>query len=658
MLRAGVDFDNNGWVCLHAERGDAPNLFGTNAPYLYDTVGFYVPFRVLAGAFTVNQYYIGSVDEDYYGRLGASLTSFGSGDILVVGSTAGPIKHNLEHMPAGDYSASLWIKNRSGVETATVRFSLWSYTDDAGISSSAVTVDDDWQRLTVSGNLPYSDMRLELRLGGVSGSFLNDLIVTGPMVVAGTRLPDWLNAGADSFAENITAYVRSARWTTGFVQPFQNLAPVGRATLHLNNQDKRFSPENTTGPLYGKFGRDRVVRIKDDDTTLWTGYVSGWNPQFGAHTARYATLIAVDGRIFYDNPEVSLKVQVNKSPEQIIRHIIARVQKISQYRMMVWLHGDPSTPGVWEVDWGALETQTTPYYLDNAADGTTASYHLADLLVGIQGKAWHTRYGFLTWAGPNAASASPVTFLDTAKSIDYAWGEPIVNDCTVMYYQRNVSAATNVKLWSLDTTFDVASGETETMRCYFKDNEAKDARVSAITGTVAIAVFTASGGRITATITDVDSTSCTIDVVNSSGGTRTVTAMRIEGQMLTAFNAESRTREDSTSIDDNGRRTERIDSKWTPSRKWAKQLAQFRVNRFKDPAGAVRSIVGRYQEDPARFALCEVGRVVRVSDSQLAHDKEYVVIGEDHDWRPGVNNHEVRLYLEPRTPTRVSTTSL
>lgn len=653
MIRIAVDFDNNAWVCLHANPDDAPNLFGVTAPNL----GTGLPYRKAAGSYTEADWYIGPVDEDRYGKVGSRLTSFGSGDIHAIGCTAGPISHTITNAPAGDYSASLWIKNLSTVEAATVRLTLYSYTHGAGISSAAVTVGTSWQRLTVSGNLPYANMRLELRLEGVSGSFFNDLVVTGPMVVSGLTLPDWLNAGADSLLENITSEALAARWTTGFVRPYQYVAPVGRATIHLNNQDKRFTPEYASGPHFGAFGRDKLLRIADDSyAVLWTGFVERWQPQYGEHTARRATLIAVDGRKYWDVPEVGIKVQVSKNPEQIVRHLINRVKKTSNYRTVEYLSGDPGTPGNWEVDWLGFETEVAPYYCDNATENVTAAQVLADLLLGIQAKAWISRFGFLAWGGPSAAGATSIVFDNTAKSLDYEWGEPVVNECEVSYYQRATSAGVNSELWKRDTTFDVAAGATETLRCFFRDDDNDDVRVSAVPGTVAIGTFTASGGNITASIVDEDATSCTVNIVSTAGGVRTVNELIITGKRLTAYNKESRVREDATSISDNGRRVERIDSKWTPTRDWAKQLAGFRIARLKDPRGEVRSIVIRYRDDPATAALCEVGRVIQVLDNHLEHNALYVVIGEDHDWKPGVNHHQVRLYLEPRHHTTVSLT--
>jgi hypothetical protein len=75
----------------------------------------------------------------------------------------------------------------------------------------------------------------------------------------------------DEAEEDITTYVISASWTIGMNEPYQTLADEARATLTLNNADRRFSPENPSSPLNThpfKLLPEHKLRIAGGDTTI------------------------------------------------------------------------------------------------------------------------------------------------------------------------------------------------------------------------------------------------------------------------------------------------------------------------------------------------------------------------------------------------------
>ena len=46
--------------------------------------------------------------------------------------------------------------------------------------------------------------------------------------------------------------------------------------MRLNNDDKRFTPENSAGPLSGKLAPLRPVKIESNDGTTTRTHWSGW----------------------------------------------------------------------------------------------------------------------------------------------------------------------------------------------------------------------------------------------------------------------------------------------------------------------------------------------------------------------------------------------
>lgn len=67
--------------------------------------------------------------------------------------------------------------------------------------------------------------------------------------------------------DDVTAYVITANWFLGMRRPYQNDADNSMLDLMLNNADKRFSPENGSGPLSSKLVPLNAVKITSDDGT-------------------------------------------------------------------------------------------------------------------------------------------------------------------------------------------------------------------------------------------------------------------------------------------------------------------------------------------------------------------------------------------------------
>jgi hypothetical protein len=62
---------------------------------------------------------------------------------------------------------------------------------------------------------------------------------------------DWDRSGNfNGTYDDVTEYVMSADWFLGMKTPYQDTANNSRLNLVLTNADKRFSPENESGPLW------------------------------------------------------------------------------------------------------------------------------------------------------------------------------------------------------------------------------------------------------------------------------------------------------------------------------------------------------------------------------------------------------------------------
>lgn len=99
---------------------------------------------------------------------------------------------------------------------------------------------------------------------------------------------------------DITEHVRSARWTTGRQRDDEDFPP-GDATLVLQNHDRRFDPEHTTGPYFGDLLPRVPFRIRatyDGGTTfdeLFYGFVEdGWEQHYEPPAESTCTVRLVD----------------------------------------------------------------------------------------------------------------------------------------------------------------------------------------------------------------------------------------------------------------------------------------------------------------------------------------------------------------------------
>ena len=119
-----------------------------------------------------------------------------------------------------------------------------------------------------------------------------------------------------------TARVLSATWSLGFQQAFMDVGNDAQLTLIMRNQDKRFTPENGAGSLYGKLVPLRPVKIESNDGTSTRRHFSGWvqsiHPAANRNGERIA-MIRVSGAMqFLKATETKIELQENQRSDQII----------------------------------------------------------------------------------------------------------------------------------------------------------------------------------------------------------------------------------------------------------------------------------------------------------------------------------------------------
>jgi hypothetical protein len=120
---------------------------------------------------------------------------------------------------------------------------------------------------------------------------------------------------------DITAYVRACDITQGFSDPLAHVADVGTCVLVVNNEDKRFSPSNTSSPIYSSLLPYKSVTIAEGAVTLFTGVTQTFRPEPGQHGSRQCTIECVDMLGVLQNHLIALPLQEGQKPGYILKLI-------------------------------------------------------------------------------------------------------------------------------------------------------------------------------------------------------------------------------------------------------------------------------------------------------------------------------------------------
>jgi hypothetical protein len=652
-LCAAFDSAGEDWCALYASGSDAPNLFGTTGldTSALERRALGVGAAVSAGtAFT---------------RYSDDRAKYGKGRIVLDTGTTLSVRANIGYDGVTfDYSAGapttltgvVWVRLQTGTSASTFRLDVAG--PGANVTTgAAVTLTTTWQRLATTHTWAVGTGGVYLEVRRASGTDDINVEIAGAMLVSGSAGPTYLNGGADTLAGVLTDYWGGGKWGLGFVKPYQYVAPVGKAELILNNHDKRFSPEYSSGPLYGELLPNRLVQIGDPNYGIWwTGWVDSWAPEPGADRDKKAKLSATDARRFLSRSTIPVPFQAGFTEDERVADVLETIELPNTTA------GIPTTSDG-DTEWyplsdGAHSVPTGDVgglYGTSFNNDPVVSEMLADMMTGVQGRVWCGRQGGVR-ARLTQGDDTPANYVDIAQNwldIGYENGQ-VVNYCEVIIFKVKGETGT-FTVWELDETTSVPSGSTESFRVYF--TEAPDNKIRTGADTLTLTHAPLGGGR-SSSLTNIGLQSAQVNLINGSGGALNFTSADITATTIaTQFREVGKEYEDSTSITTNGRLEQRIRSPYVQANGWGKRLARYIVTRFKDARNEVPWVDYDVDKNPQDAFDCYVGASVRVQDDQTDHDDYYAVIGELHTVRDGRTDHTVKLYLEPLYSVSVADTS-
>src|SRR5262249_28626123 len=129
------------------------------------------------------------------------------------------------------------------------------------------------------------------------------------------------------------SYLLSLHCSRGFGTPeggglvlFDLVAGVGQCEIVLNNASQRFSPDYSSGALFGNLLPRRIFRIRATDgvTTwpVWYGYIDSIYPDVGQYGERLCYIYCVDLISILSTSQVPLGLQQNKRCDELVKALV------------------------------------------------------------------------------------------------------------------------------------------------------------------------------------------------------------------------------------------------------------------------------------------------------------------------------------------------
>lgn len=178
---------------------------------------------------------------------------------------------------------------------------------------------------------------------------------------------------------DITAYVRSCDITQGFSDPLAHVADVGTCVLVVNNEDKRFSPSNTSSPIYSSLLPYKSVTIAEGAVTLFTGVTQTFRPEPGQHGSRQCTIECVDMLGVLQNHLIALPLQEGQKPGYILKLITSAALRGERATGSVTFSAAPSandTVTIGDITYTFKVTPSAAYEVKIGASATEAAANL------------------------------------------------------------------------------------------------------------------------------------------------------------------------------------------------------------------------------------------------------------------------------------------
>ena len=455
---------------------------------------------------------------------------------------------------------------------------------------------------------------------------------------------DWDGNGTPE--DDIAADVLSITCSRGrdYASQLTGRAKAGTLTAMLRNEDGRYSPFLTTGPLYGTLLPGRKVILKADDgggaTTLWTGFVDTITPVSTSATPQ-AELRCTGPLRKLTSRRVPVAASSGAATGTLIDNVLDAID---------WPAGDRDT------DTG--QTTTGAWFIEDK-DALTAIRELEDTELGFvyEGLAYDVAFRNRHYRLLTASSlTSQATFSDASATQPYTSIEeqdPLRDIYNVAKATiRTYTTAAEAVLWTLNETPVLPAGASRIW--WAEPSDLNTLYVALWTTPVVGTDVTQTGvanGDIAVAVSKF-ARSMKITVTNNHAALpATLTLVQAKGTAVTLNDQTSVNVEDATSQTAYGERSYALPAKWLASTNEAQDYCDYIVGRYKDPHPVVAITWVANRNAAAMTTALDLAINNRVTvtatgaRTKLGINEDFYIEAIAHRIRP--REHSVTIELSP-----------
>lgn len=424
------------------------------------------------------------------------------------------------------------------------------------------------------------------------------------------------------------------------MRAYNRVADEGTLSFEVDNHDRRYSPEHASSPIYNVFVPGVFIRLRWFDGTatyytMWTGQIDTIEPQPFQYATQLATVNCIGWKKQLDNFEFYTEVWFDTAAYFAVWDAWNALTDPVFFPLVNLSRGNPSRTYVVMGD-NAQSTRlrgpTNAYqYIQNITDGEAGWF-----FIDRDGNATHGRWDY--WS-PNPAGAYDLG--EIASELNYVSSSKYhYNNIEAIYYPRDWGLSASDILWESFEDFELAAGEAVTFKAVYQIGTL-GTNGAVVTPTGANFVFT--GGTTTIAI-DAKSKAAIVTLTNTDTVPSTVTKIIIRGQTVDGDNGVRVIVKDAAAEALYGRKTKTLDLRIMGTLAEATARADYELYRLRYLGGIVSSVtfrralvVAEWTSGPLSFSI---GEVVRVRDTQVDHDENYIIVGESIS----INPNEPALY--------------
>ena len=492
--------------------------------------------------------------------------------------------------------------------------------------------------------------------------------------------------------EDITAYVKSVSIKRGLTKPFDTIARDTTIDVVLNNASKRFGPDATGGLSGLKPGALVKVDMTYSTTaTLGIGRIArdGIQVQQGTSLTREASLKTFGYlRMLQEERTVVLPLMTNTTADLVITAIIDAIGlypfSISGWMLGTVDYGELGVTTILSAGAGSYTSLSTgsdilPYVGDAWGGATSAYTMIRDLVEADRGILFEARDGTLTFISRTALLEDVSTAVDATltgsnlvarKKQEYRYGQDVVNDVTVTGYPRVVGAARSVVARSYvaaGTGRIVPAGQTVTWTLDYKTADGipqgaysvlcdpttdytlaywDSVTQSIVAGAPSISLTISEGAGVVELRWDnADSRNAIV-----MAGATDANNITVRGYAIQALDGVTANAYDLTSIAEVLRQPLRLDLKLLADATAPQDLANYELYNRSDLRGAFTSITIFANASATHAAWARdltIGSRIALSETQTGTNREYFIVGEEHNIINALQEHYVTYTLRP-----------